>query len=110
MAKTKNRFEQVDEIQPDAITLSLSKNGDKAASVIFPASASSGRLAEDSVAANWRRRTRSLCDQAANTMKVAVVVWTRRAFGIRNERRLSRYRAGTAEAGRSANCTFRSWV
>ena len=50
MAKTKNRFEQVDEVQPDAITLSLSKNGEKAAGVvIFPASASSGRLAQDSV-------------------------------------------------------------
>ena len=39
-----NRFEQVDEIQPDAITLSLGRSGDgEVGSVIFPASASGGR-------------------------------------------------------------------
>jgi hypothetical protein len=76
MAKIKNRFEQVDEIQPDAITLSLSKNGDKAAGVvIFPASASSGRLAEDSVSGELAPQDsfRSAI-KLANTMKVAVVV------------------------------------
>jgi hypothetical protein len=76
MAKTKNRFEQVDEIQSDAITLSLSKTGDKAAGVvILPASASSGRLAEDSVSGELPPQDsfRSAI-KLANTMKLAIVV------------------------------------
>jgi len=50
MAKVKNRFEQVDEIQSDAITLSLGKDGDKEYGVVvFSASASAGRLVQDSI-------------------------------------------------------------
>jgi len=72
----RNRFEQVDEFQPDAITLSLTKDGDREAGiVIFPASASDGRIAEDRVSAkmpaidSFRSAVR-----LANEMKVAVVV------------------------------------
>jgi hypothetical protein len=71
-----NRFEQVDEVQPDAITLSLGKSGDgEIGSVIFPASASGGRLSEDRISGelpamdSFRSAVR-----LANEMKVAVVV------------------------------------
>ena len=44
----KNRFEQVDEMQPDAITLALSKDeGNPYGVVTCPALVSGGRLAED---------------------------------------------------------------
>jgi hypothetical protein len=72
----RNRFEQVDEVQPDAITLSLTKDGDReAGTVIFPVSASGGRVAEDHVSGrmsavdSFRSAVR-----LANEMKVAVVV------------------------------------
>ena len=44
----KNRFERVNEIQADAITLSLTRNGE-VGSVILPASASGGRFSEDKI-------------------------------------------------------------
>jgi hypothetical protein len=72
----RNRFEQVDEIQPDAITLLLKRqDGEERGSVIFPASASSGRLAEDQVSPDlplvdsFRSAVR-----LANQAKVALVV------------------------------------
>jgi len=72
----RNRFEQVDEAQADAITLSLTRNGDRdAGTVIFPASASGGRLAEDQVSGrmsaldSFRSAVR-----LANEMKVPIVV------------------------------------
>lgn len=44
----KNRFEQVDEPQPDAITLRLAKDGERSfATVACPAEVSGGRLRED---------------------------------------------------------------
>ena len=76
MAKAKNRFEQVDEIQADAITLALAKDGDKAAGVvIFPASASNGRLVQDSISGQLSLQDsfRSAI-KLANEMKVAIVV------------------------------------
>ena len=72
----RNRFEQVDEIQPDAITLTFSKDGDQATGVvIFPASASAGRFTEDRISdplppVDCFRSAVKL----ANEMKVAVVV------------------------------------
>jgi hypothetical protein len=72
----KNRFEQVDEIQPDAITLALKKDNDKeVGSVVFPASASGGRMTEDRISPNlpsieaFRTAVR-----LANEMKVALVI------------------------------------
>src|SRR5436190_2167694 len=76
MAKVKNRFEQVDEIQSDAITLSLGKDGDKEYGVVvFPASASAGRLVQDSISGQLAAQDsfRSAI-KLANEMKVAVVV------------------------------------
>jgi len=72
----RNKFEQVDEIQPDAITLSLTKNGDREAGVvIFPATASDGRIAEDRVSGKMTAidSFRSAI-KLANEMKVAIVV------------------------------------
>lgn len=73
---TKNRFERVSEIQPDAITLSLSRSSTgEVGSVIFPASASGGRLSEDKVSGELAAFD-SLCAavELANEMKVAIVV------------------------------------
>jgi len=72
----RNRFEQVNEVQPDAITLSLTKNGDREAGVvIFPASASSGRIADDQVSGRMSAvdSFRSAI-RLANEMKVPIVV------------------------------------
>ena len=72
----KNRFEQVDEIQPDAITLVLKKEADQSVgSVVFPASASNGRLTEDRISANLPlvESFRSAV-KLANEMKVALVI------------------------------------
>ncbi len=44
----KNRFEQVDERPPDAMTLTLSRDGDKMAGIVTcPATATGGRLPKD---------------------------------------------------------------
>ena len=72
----KNRFERVSEIQPDAITLSLTRSSSgEVGSVIFPASASGGRFSEDKIsdelpAVDSFRSAIKL----ANEMKVAIVV------------------------------------
>jgi len=72
----RNRFEQVDEIQPDAITLHLKKEGDQeVGAVVFPMSASNGRLTEDRISPNlpiiesYRSAIR-----LANEMKLALVI------------------------------------
>ena len=72
----RNRFEQVDQVQPDAVTLSLAKEGEKEVGiVIFPASASDGRLTADRISEklppvdSYRSAIR-----LANEMKVAIVV------------------------------------
>lgn len=72
----RNRFEQVDERQEDAITLSLWKQGDEAfGSVNVPAAVSNGRLANDSLSGNLAVRDafRSAV-KLANEIKAAVVV------------------------------------
>jgi hypothetical protein len=72
----KNRFEQVDEVQTDAITLSLTKEGnDESGVVFFPASASGGRLSEDRISDKLpaQESFRSAI-KLANEMKVALVV------------------------------------
>jgi hypothetical protein len=72
----KNRFEQVDEIQPDAITLVLRKEGDDGVgSVVFPVSASGGKLAEDRVSPNLPLvESFRTAVKLANEMKVALVI------------------------------------
>jgi hypothetical protein len=72
----RNRFERVDEVQSDALTLSLSKRDDaEFGVVIFPASASNGRFSEDKVSDPLPPRDsfRSAV-RLANEMKVAIVV------------------------------------
>src|SRR5262245_36264763 len=72
----RNRFEQVDEVQPDAITLNLKKVADQElGSVVFPMSASNGRLTEDRISADLPlvESFRSAI-RLANEMKVALVV------------------------------------
>ncbi|WP_027519159.1 hypothetical protein [Bradyrhizobium sp. WSM1417] len=73
---TKNRFERVSEVQPDAITLSLEKSGDREVGLVtFPASASEGRLSEDRVSAELPAIDALLAAiKLANEMKVAIVV------------------------------------
>lgn len=72
----RNRFERVSDVQPDAITLSLSRSDNgEVGSVVFPASASGGRFSEDKVsdALPAVESFRSAI-KLANDMKVAVVV------------------------------------
>jgi len=73
---TNNRFEAVDEVQPDAITLLLDNSGTgEIGSVIFPASASSGRLSQDRISGELPAKDAFLSAiRLANEMKVAVVV------------------------------------
>jgi hypothetical protein len=72
----RNRFEQVDEVQPDAITLSLMKEGDREGGVVhFPVSASNGRLTEDHVSGKLAAQDSfRAAIKLANDMKVAIVV------------------------------------
>lgn len=72
----KNRFERVDEVQPDAITLSLSRSaGGEVGAVIFPATASGGKFSEDKLSGELPAvdSFRSAV-KLANEMKVAIVV------------------------------------
>jgi len=72
----RNRFERVGEVQSDALTLSLAKrNEQEIGIVIFPASASSGRLSEDKVSDPLpaRESFRSAV-RLANELKLAIVV------------------------------------
>ncbi len=71
-----NRFEQVSEVQPDAITLSLSRSATgEVGAVILPAVASGGRLSEDKISGELPAIDlfRSAI-KLANEMKLAIVV------------------------------------
>ncbi|MBR0869392.1 hypothetical protein JQ633_03410 [Bradyrhizobium tropiciagri] len=72
----KNRFEQVHEIQPDAITLILKRDGDGASgSVVLPAAASGGRLSSNQVSAQLPAQDAFRgAIRLANDMKLAIVV------------------------------------
>jgi hypothetical protein len=73
---TRNRFEQVDEIQPDAITLSLWKGEDQDyGNIVCPAAISGGRLAEDTTSNQLPAKDafRSAV-RLANEIKAAIVV------------------------------------
>jgi len=72
----RNRFEQVDEIQPDAITLLLKKEADlEVGAVVFPVSASNGRLTEDRISPNLPLvESYRTAIKLANEMKLALVV------------------------------------
>jgi hypothetical protein len=71
-----NRFEQVSEVQPDAITLSLSRSASgEVGAVILPATASGGRLSEDKISGELPAidSFRSAI-KLANEMRLAIVV------------------------------------
>jgi hypothetical protein len=72
----KNRFEQVDEIQPDAITLVLKRDdGGGSGSIVLPAAASGGRLSNDQVSAQLPAQDAFRgAIRLANDMKLAIVV------------------------------------
>jgi hypothetical protein len=73
----RNRFEQVDEIQPDAVTLILKRQSDgETGSVVFPATASSGRLSTDQISGQLPAQDAYRgAIRLANDRKVAIVVW-----------------------------------
>jgi hypothetical protein len=73
---TKNRFEQVDELQPDAITLTLrNKEGGATGQVHCPASCSSGKLQEDSTSPDLPAKDAFRSSiKLANELKAAMVV------------------------------------
>jgi len=71
-----NLFEKVSEVQPDAITLSLSRSATgEVGAVILPAVASGGRLSEDKISGELPAidSFRSAI-KLANEMKLALVV------------------------------------
>jgi hypothetical protein len=72
----RNRFEQVDEIQLDAVTLVLKQESDgETGSIIFPAAASGGRLATDQISGQLPAQDAYRgAIRLANDMKVAIVV------------------------------------
>jgi len=72
----RNRFEQVDEIQPDAVTLVLKRETDgETGSIAFPVTASGGRSSTDHVSAHLPAQDAYRgAIRLANDMKVAIVV------------------------------------
>ena len=74
---SKNRFEQVDEPQPDAITLALYKQGERAYAVITcPAEVSGGRLQSETTSEELPLKDgfRSVV-RLANEIKAPIVVF-----------------------------------
>ena len=73
---SKNRFEQVDELQPDAICLTLTQDNDgQHGSVFCPASALPGRLKQDMDSGPLPARDAMLSAvKLANDVKLAIVV------------------------------------
>jgi hypothetical protein len=72
----RNRFEQVNEVQPDAITLVLKRDNDGASgSIVLPAAASGGRLATDQTSALLPAQDAFRgAIRLANDLKLAIVV------------------------------------
>lgn len=72
----KNRFEQVSEIQPDAITLVLKRDdGGASGSIVLPAAASGGRLSSDQASAQLPAQDAFRgAIRLANDMKLPIVV------------------------------------
>jgi hypothetical protein len=72
----RNRFEKVDELQPDAILLALRRNADaETGSITFPASASGGRMTQDQVTAEAPAQDAFRnAIKLANQMKIPLVV------------------------------------
>lgn len=73
---TRNRFEQVNEVQPDAITLVLKRDDDGASgSVVLPAAASGGRFSTDQISARLPAQDAFRgAVKLANDVRLAIVV------------------------------------
>ncbi len=72
-----NRFEQVNEVQPDAITLVLKRDetGGASGSIVLPATASNGRLTTDQISAQLPAQEAFRgAVRLANDLKLAIVV------------------------------------
>lgn len=76
MTKSKNRFEQVDELQPDAINLTLAQKGDGQVGVIYcPKTAAPDRLSADLTSEEVPARDAVIgAIQLANSRKLPIVV------------------------------------
>ncbi len=76
MEKRKNRFEQVDEIQPDAINLTLAQKGDGQVGTIHcPKTAAPDRLSVDLTSQEVAARDAVIgAIQLANSKKIPIVV------------------------------------
>ena len=72
----KNRFERVNETQPDAITLALLRTEKgESGTVILPAAASGGKLSEDKISSDLPAvDAYRAAIKLANEMRLAVVV------------------------------------
>jgi len=72
----RNRFEQVNQVQPDAITLVLKRDNIGAlGSIVLPAAASGGRLATDQVSAQLPAQDAFRgAVRLANDLRLAIVV------------------------------------
>ncbi|WP_375776685.1 hypothetical protein ACE103_34685 [Bradyrhizobium sp. ma5] len=72
----RNRFEQVSEVQPDAITLVLRRDdGGASGSIVLSAAASGGRLSSDQISAQMPAQDAFRgAVRLANDMKLAIVV------------------------------------
>ena len=72
----RNRFEQVNEVQPDAITLVLKRDNDGASgAIVLPATASGGRLTTDQISARLAAQDAFRgAVRLANDVKLAIVV------------------------------------
>jgi len=72
----RNRFEQVSEVQPDAITLLLKRDNDgDSGSFVLPAAASRGRLTTDQASAQLPAQDAFRgAIRLANDLKLALVV------------------------------------
>jgi len=82
MATAKNRFEQVDEAQPDAITLSLGqRDGKTFGTISCPAELSGGHLTNDFLSDELEpvEAFRSAV-RLANEIQAPIVVWDRQTL------------------------------
>jgi hypothetical protein len=72
----RNRFEQVNQVQPDAITLVLKRdNSGASGSIVLPAAASGRRLATDRVSAHLPAQDAFRgAVRLANDLRLAIVV------------------------------------
>ena len=101
MEKSKNRFEQVDEMQPDAINLTLAQKGDGQVGTIHcPKTAALDRLPADLTSQEIAARDAVIgAIQLANSKKLPIVVIDPDNIWKREWGELWRYEEDEPEAG-----------